>query len=115
MLYKLNKEGFIHLHLLSLLFFIMAIYGSYSLYKSYRNDHLRQDLMEALNDGKALADRVITDPAQREKVEAAYRGAKSVIDSSSDIAVQERTIREIIDHMRELAVNAGRSMGGRGE
>ncbi len=113
MLYKLNNKGSIHL--LSLLFFILAVYGVYSLYKSYRNDHLREDLMEALEEGKTLTDKFVTDREQREKVDAAYRTVKSTINVSSDLTGQEGTIREIIDHMRELAENAGRSMGGRGE
>ncbi len=113
MLYKLNNKGSIHL--LSLLFFILAVYGVYSLYKSYRNDHLREDLMEALEEGKTLTDKFVTDREQREKVNAAYNTAKSTINVSSDLTGQEGTIREIIDHMRELAENAGRSMGGRGE
>lgn len=115
MVYRLNDKGFFHLHLLSLLLFVLAVYGAYSLYKSHRNDHLRADLLEALEDAKVLTDQFVTDPGQREKVDAAYNAARRIIDGSADISAQVGTIRGIIGNMREMAYSTGKSMGGKGE
>jgi len=97
-----------HLHIISLVVLFLAIIGVLHLYKGYREEHLRESLLEALDEGKMLADEFITDQGQKATVSEAYQQARQAIGESPEIAQEAPVILKVIANIRELAEQSRR-------
>ena len=88
-----NNRGFLHLHLLSIGFFFLALVGAWHIYTSYKNHQLSDNITMILNDYKNLTMQAITSVPDRQKVENNMQeinqivsktpGVRSVISPSS--------------------------------
>ncbi len=101
-----GERGYIHMISLAALF--LALIGVLHLYKGYREKHFRESLMEALDEGKRLADTFVTDPGQKSAVSRVYQQARQVIEQSPGIADDAPLIGRVIASMRELAEQSRR-------
>ena len=65
----MDNRGFFHLHLLSLIFFFLAMVGGWHIYTSYKQNRLGENMTMVLDDYKNLATQAITNAPDRQKLE----------------------------------------------
>lgn len=77
-----NNRGFFHLHLLSIGFFFLAMYGAWNIYNSYKQNKLSENMTMMMNDYKNLTMQAVTNTPDRQKVERNLQEIKQIISKS---------------------------------
>ena len=73
-------KGFMHPHLLTILFFILVLIGGWFVYHSYTEQRLTENLLVILNDYQKAVFSVVSDKTDREKVDNAFKTIEETVE-----------------------------------
>lgn len=74
-----NNKGFFHIHMLSIAILVLCLIGAWYVWQSYKQDQLKENLLEILNDYKSTAKQVIKSDEDKQKAEQAFDQLNNII------------------------------------
>ena len=82
-----NERGAVHV--VSLLLFVLALFGAWFLYKSYQQQRLQASVMEAANGYRQIIENTIQDPHDKDLAKHYLQGLQDILERNQT-AVRKR-------------------------